>query len=166
MSEAHLCEECARSILSEPYPPSRPGSSRLAEVPVEVERVVISEAADHQLVIFREIEGERRLSFVLGIFEATVIDRTLKRLPSPRPLTHDAWLSTIMALGAVVRTVCIHDRRENTYFAESRLDCGGKLVRVDVRPSDGLGLALKAGAPMLITDRLLAEASTTSDDKR
>ena len=99
------------------------------------------------------------MSFVLGIFEATTIDRILKRLPCPRPLTHDAWLSTVTFLGAVVQAVCLHDLRENTYFTEVRLHHDGRLVQVDVRPSDGLGLALKAGAPILIADRLLAEVS-------
>jgi len=112
---------------------------------------------DQQVLVFREVEGARRLTFVLGIYEATAIDRILKRLGGPRPLTHDAWLGTVTALGAAVEAVCIHDLQEHTYFAEARLRLDGKMVRVDVRPSDGLALALKAKAPFLIVDRLLAE---------
>jgi bifunctional DNase/RNase len=160
VSEAHLCEVCARTVLFEPYPVNSPPQSQPDEVPVEVERVVISEADDNHFLVFREIAGERRLSFVLGIFEATVISRIVTRMPSPRPLTHDAWLSTVAALGAVVLAVCIHDRQEATYFAEVRLDRSGELVRVDVRPSDGVSMALKAGAPFLIANPLLAAASS------
>jgi bifunctional DNase/RNase len=58
-----------------------------------------------------------------------------------------------------VQAACIHDLREQTYVAEVRLDRGGELVQVDVRPSDAVMLALKAGAPMLIADRLLAAPS-------
>jgi bifunctional DNase/RNase len=159
LSEAHLCEECSRPVLEQPYPSDTRALSLSEEVRVEVERVVMSEIHDQQLIVFREVEGERRLPFVLGIFEATAVDRTVKGVPSTRPLTHDAWLAAVAALGAGVQAACIHDLREQTYFAEVRLHRGGELVRVDVRPSDALMLALKAGAPVLIADRLLAEAS-------
>jgi uncharacterized protein len=157
LTEAHLCEVCARAVLSEPFPADRRVVERPAEVWVEVERVIISEVHEQQVISFREVEGERRLSFVLGIFEATTIDRILKAMECPRPLTHDAWLSTVVSLGAVVGAACIHEREGDTYFAELRLHHNGQLVHVDVRPSDALGLTLKAGAPFLIADRLLAE---------
>ena len=159
LSEAHLCEECARSAVSEPYPQDRRPHARPAEVRVEIERVIISEVHEQQVLVLREVEGERRLSFMLGIFEATAIDRMLKRTSFPRPLTYDAWFSTIASLGATVQAVCIHDLEEGTYFSEVRLQHDGQLVRVDVRPSDALGLALKADAPVLIADRLLDEVS-------
>jgi bifunctional DNase/RNase len=126
---------------------------------MEVERVIISETHEQQVVILREVDGERRMPFVLGIFEATAIDRTVKGLASPRPLVHDAWLATVRALGAELRAACIHDLREHTYFAELRLDQGRQRVRVDVRPSDAVLLALKAGVPVLVPDRLLSAAS-------
>jgi bifunctional DNase/RNase len=159
VSEAHLCEECARPVLEQPYPPDTRLVTRSEEVRVEVERVVISEIHDQQVIVFREVEGERRLPFVLGIFEATAADLTLKGVPSPRPLTHDAWLATVAALGAGVQAAFIYDLREQTYFAEVRLDRGGERCRVDVRPSDAVMLALKAGAPILIADRLLVAES-------
>jgi bifunctional DNase/RNase len=165
LSEAHLCEGCARPVLTTPYPSAPRPAERPAEVRAEVERVVICETDDHQLLTFREVEGERRLSFVLGIFEATVIDRLLRGLASPRPLTHDAWLASLTALGAGVREVCIRDRRDDTFYAEVRLSHDGRLARVEVRPSDALALALSAGAPVLIADRLLAEASAPGGER-
>src|SRR5579885_207073 len=155
LSECHLCEECARSLVQQPGPADTRPVSRSKEVPVEVERVIISEIHDQQVIVFRETEGERRLQLVVGIFEATTVDRTLKGAPCPRPLTHDAWLATVTALGAGVQAACINDLQEHTYFAEVWLRRDGELIPVDVRPSDALVLALKAGAPMLIADRLL-----------
>jgi hypothetical protein len=157
LSFSDLCEPCARAVLPEPDPTHRKQAVRPAEVRVEVERVVISEVHDHQAITFREVEGEQRFWLVIGIYEATVIDRVLRGLPSPRPLTHDAWQATVAALGARVRAVCIHRREEATYFAELRLDRGGELVRVDARPSDAVALGLRARAPILIAVQLLAE---------
>jgi bifunctional DNase/RNase len=98
---------------------------------------------------------------VCGIFEATAIDRTLKQLPSPRPLTHDAWLCTLAALGASVEAACINELRDQTYFATLHLSRAGDLTKVDMRPSDALHMALKAKAPVLIPESLLAEVSST-----
>jgi bifunctional DNase/RNase len=158
-SELHLCEDCARRVLarsnagqSQPRAvPADPGR----DVPVEVDKVVISEIHEQQVVVFRDAQGNRVLPFVLGIFEATAIDRCLKGLPAPRPLTHDGWLATIDALGAKIQSACVHDLQDHTYYAELRLSRGADLIRVDVRPSDALLVTLKAKAPFYFAEGLL-----------
>src|ERR1700691_37529 len=62
-----------------------------ATVPVhmELKRIIINEVHAQQVVMLREVEGERSFPIVIGIFEATSIDRRVRNLPSPRPLTHD-----------------------------------------------------------------------------
>jgi hypothetical protein len=103
-----------------------PGSS--GEVEVDVGRVVISEIYEQQVVFLREVGGGRIFPLMCGIFEATVLDRTLKGLPSPRPLTHDAWAVTIRAFGGEVQDVLVSDLREHIYLAEVRVLQGGRLV--------------------------------------
>jgi bifunctional DNase/RNase len=167
-SEAHLCVDCAQKALWIPAPQTARPVTGLAdanrEVPVEVETVIISEVSDAQMIIFREIDGPRRLSFVLGIFEATTIDRTLKRISSPRPLTHNAWLDTIVALGFKVQAAGVHERRDDTYYATLKLMCGQETYTVDVRPSDALAVTLKAGAPFFFTEKVLAENSVSEPE--
>src|SRR5262249_33780421 len=123
-------QSCARDAAAPSSTADEGPAWHSGEVRVEVERVVISAIYDQQLVIFREVDGERWLPFVLGIFEATAVDRTLKKIPCPRPLTHDAWLATIAALGAKLQAACIHDLDKEsfrwTYFAQLRLDRGGE----------------------------------------
>jgi uncharacterized protein len=167
-SESHLCEDCALRILTRPEPgplrpPSDPGEPD-REVPVEVNQVIISEIHEQQVIVFREVRSNRLVSFVLGIFEVTAIDRFLKRNSNPRPLTHDAWLGTIGALGAKVQSACVHDRQDHTYYAELRLSRGAEVVRVDVRPSDALLVTLKADAPIYFAERLLTSDSVEGDD--
>src|SRR5262249_36054769 len=71
----------------------RPRTAREREdaVPVhmELKRIIISEIHEQQVVMLKEVDGDRSFSIMIGIFEATSIDRRVKRLPSPRPLTHD-----------------------------------------------------------------------------
>lgn len=163
-----LCVECAKDALRVATPRgvrfTGDASEAAREVRVAVDAVVISEVSDQQLIIFRELDGTRRLAFHLGIFEATTIDRTLKGLETPRPLTHDAWLDSIAALEASVEAACVHDCREQIYYAELRLACKLDLVRVDMRPSDAVVLALKADAPVFFTERLLVENSVPEEE--
>ena len=60
-------------------------------MPVEMQlsRIIISEIHDQQIIYLREVEGERQFPIVIGIFEATSIDRRVKGYQTPRPLTHD-----------------------------------------------------------------------------
>src|SRR5262249_22705934 len=90
--EHHLCEECARTYMDEqeadPIDDRRPAGphNEDGEFRLDVVRLVISEVADTQVVVFREVGGRRSFELVIGIFEATTIDRKLKRIPTPRPL--------------------------------------------------------------------------------
>jgi bifunctional DNase/RNase len=183
VAERHLCEDHARRFLeTNPTPAQdvtrrrrssegilaahavegimevRPGGHRAAssEVEVDLGRVIISERHEQQVVGLREVRGDRAFSIMCGIFEATALDRTLKGLSIPRPLTHDAWAATIATLGGEVQDVLIGDLRDYTYFAEVRIRRDGRLVSIDVRPSDAFVLAVKCGVAILIPERLLA----------
>jgi bifunctional DNase/RNase len=163
LTQRHVCEACAQLILRKPYQPAPPTSSGTpaGDVQVEIERIVIAENYDQQVVVFREINGERRCQLLIGIFEATTLDLFLKGFITPRPLTHDAWLATVEALGTKVRMACItrrSDTIENTYLSELRLEGHGVQVCVDARPSDTVAVALKAGSPICIANDLLTSA--------
>jgi uncharacterized protein len=105
--------------------------------------------------VLREAGDGRTLPLVCGIFEATALDRRLKGMESPRPLTHDGWAASIEALGGEVRAVIIDDLREYVYHAKARISQGGRLVAVDIRPSDAIVLALVCRVPILVAERLL-----------
>ena len=58
-------------------------------VQMELVRIIISEIGEQQVVYLKEVEGDRTFPIVIGLFEATSIDRRVKGVESPRPLTHD-----------------------------------------------------------------------------
>src|ERR1700733_1922921 len=109
---------------------------REAAVPVQMElkRIIISEIHDQQVIMLKEVEGERSFPIVIGIFEATSIDRRVKGMPSPRPLTHDLVASVVDHMGGELQDIYISDLRDHTYFAKLRIRQNGELVEVDSRP--------------------------------
>src|SRR5271168_287888 len=131
-----------------------------APVPVQMElkRIIINEVHDQQVIMLREVEGERSFPIVIGIFEATSIDRRVKGMPSPRPLTHDLVASVIDNMGGELQDIFISELRDHTYFAKLRIRLNGELVEVDSRPSDAIALAVTAKVPIYVAEDVLGEA--------
>jgi bifunctional DNase/RNase len=129
-------------------------------VPVQMElrRIIISEIDEHQVIVLKEVEGERSFPIVIGIFEATSIDRRVKGMPSQRPLTHDLIVSAVEQLGGEIQDIVISDLQEQTYFAKLRIRKEGELIEVDCRPSDAVALAVTARVPIYVNEEVLGEA--------
>ena len=127
-------------------------------VQMDLKRIIINEVQDQQVIMLRETEGERSFPIVIGIFEATSIDRRVKGMPSPRPLTHDLVAAVIDLMGGELHDIFISDLREHTYFAKLRIRKDGELVEVDCRPSDAIALAVTAKVPIFVAEDVLGEA--------
>jgi len=128
-------------------------------VPVQMElrRIIISEVHDQQVIVLREVDGERSFPIVIGIFEATSIDRRVKNMPAPRPLTHDLVANVIEQLGGDIQDVIISDLQDHTYFAKLRIRQEGELIEIDSRPSDAIALAVTAKVPIYVSEEVLSE---------
>lgn len=124
---------------------------------MELKRIIISEVHDQQVIMLREVEGERTFPIVIGIFEATSIDRRVKNMPSPRPLTHDLVAAVIDTMGGELRDIFISDLREHTYYAKIRIRMNGEMMEVDSRPSDAIALAVTAKVPIYVAEDVLEE---------
>ena len=159
--EQHLCEDHARMTLtSDVEPPVR--CSRTPQVlesakHFDIDMIIISETNDNQVIYLREVGGDQRVPILIGIFEATSLDRRLKGYPSPRPLTHDAMKMVIQALGGEVQDVVVDSLREQTYHAKMRIRSGTDLRVVDIRPSDAFIMAIAFDRPIFFTDEVLKE---------
>src|SRR3954447_10109860 len=126
---------------------------------MELRRIVISEIHEQQVIELREVDGERRFSILIGIFEATSIDRRVKKLQSPRPLTHDLVTNVIESLGGELSDVTISELRDHTYFAKLRVRHEGELIEVDSRPSDAIALAVTAKVPIYVAEDVIEDVT-------
>jgi bifunctional DNase/RNase len=124
---------------------------------MELKRIIISEIHEQQVITLKEVDGDRSFPIVIGIFEATSIDRRVKGITNPRPLTHDLVANSIEQLGGELQDVYINDLREHTYFAKLRVRQEGELVEIDCRPSDAIALAVTAKVPIYVAEDVLGE---------
>jgi uncharacterized protein len=126
---------------------------------MELKRIIITEVHEQQIIVLREVEGERSFPIVIGIFEATSIDRRVKNIIPPRPLTHDLIVDTVEQLGGEVQDIVINDLQDHTYFAKLRVRKDGELIEIDCRPSDAIAVAVTAKVPIWVAEDVLAETA-------
>ena len=119
-------------------------------VRMELSRIIISEINDQQVIYLTEVDGTRTFPILIGIFEATSIDRRVKGEVPPRPLTHDLLKQTIEELGGEVQDVVINNLQDHTYYAIIRVQQNGELIEIDSRPSDAIALSVHYTPPLAI----------------
>lgn len=119
-------------------------------VRMELSRIIINEIGDQYLIYLKEVDGERLFPILIGLFEATSINRRFTEELPPRPLTHDLLKSVIETLGGEVQDVVVSSLQEHTYFAAVRIQQDGEVLEVDARPSDAIALACHYDPPLPI----------------
>ena len=110
------------------------------------------------VVILKDEKGQITLPIWIGIAEATSIASALNQIPMARPLTHDLMHDAFTQLGVGVQRVIITDLKESTYYAELVISFGDKVLIFDSRPSDAIAIALRAAAPIFVTQHVLEQA--------
>jgi bifunctional DNase/RNase len=135
-------------------------------VAMELARIVISEVTSEQVIWLREIDGPRSFPILIGIFEATSIDRRVKGFEAPRPLTHDLLVNAVELLGGEFRDVVINELKDHTYFAQLRVRQEGELVEIDARPSDAIAVAVSCDPPLpiYVSEDVLHDISNNNED--
>jgi bifunctional DNase/RNase len=127
-------------------------------IQVELKRIIINEIEEDQVVVLHEVDGERSLPIVIGLFEATSIDRRVKGISTPRPLTHDLIVNAVELLGGEMHDVLINELKHHTYFARLRVQRDGELVEIDCRPSDAIAVAVTAKIPIYVNEQVFGDA--------
>jgi len=129
------------------------------ETEAELSRIIINETSDQQIIVLKERYGPRSFPIVIGIVEIFAIDRRLKGIKPPRPLTHDLLASVIEGLGAKVERIVINDLRNHTFYAKILLALDGRTVEIDSRPSDAIALSTATNAPIYVAEHVFESAS-------
>ena len=124
-------------------------------VQMELYRIIISEMQDQQIIMLKEVDGERTFPIMIGSGEAYAIDRRLKGIPTPRPLTHDLLANIIDHLGGEIAQIEINDLDNHTFFARIHIRQNGRTVEVDSRPSDAIALGIATSVPIFVAEHVL-----------
>ena len=126
-------------------------------VPMELHKIIISEMMDQQIIMLKEVDGERKFPIVIGSSEAMAIDRRLKGIPMQRPMTHDLLANVIESMGGVIEKIEINDLENHTFFARIHIRQDGQVLEVDSRPSDAIALGIATSVPIFVAEHVLEQ---------
>jgi bifunctional DNase/RNase len=124
---------------------------------VFVSRLGLDSASSSYVVVLQEKDGARLLPIWIGQPEAESIVLHMHNVKRARPLTHDLVRSLIIGLQARLLRVQITRVEDRTYYGEIHLEHGGNIVEIDARPSDCIAIALRLGAPIYASEKLLVD---------
>lgn len=135
----------------------RAGKGVSVQVRVDLVKIVISDTDDRQIIVLKERDGSRNFPIAIGLTEAYAIDRRLKGIGTPRPLTHELLANVIEQLGGQLEKVIINDLRMQTFYAQLVVRQDGQLLEIDSRPSDAIALGIANEVPLYIEEHVLRE---------
>lgn len=124
-------------------------------VRMDLARIIIRETDDSQIIVLKERDGDRHFPILIGITEAMAIDRRVKGIETPRPLTHDLMSRIIESLDAELSKIVISDLRDHTFYATLVIQRNGEMVSVDSRPSDAIALGVTTNTPIFVEEEVL-----------
>lgn len=130
-------------------------------IPVELATVGVDPFTGAPLVILREAGTGDVVPISIGREEALAIIRAMESIATPRPMTHDTTAAIIEAMGGYLERVMVDALRDNTYYGVldiRREEEPDTPIFVDTRPSDGLALAVRTGASILVAPEVLQDA--------
>ncbi len=124
---------------------------------MEVKGVSLDSIGRSPVVLLADKGEKKAIPIWIGLLEANAIDKELKNVTSPRPMTHDLLHSILTQVQVKVKEVKIVDLKDSTYYAILSLESKKGVIEIDARPSDAIVLALKSKIPILVATKILNE---------
>ncbi len=116
-------------------------------------------------LVLGEVEGERRLPIIIGMFEAQAIALEIEKITPNRPMTHDLFRSFAGAFNYEITEIIISDLKEGVFFAKIICTDGIKTVEIDSRPSDAIAIGIRFEVPFYTYESVLSEAGIILTDE-
>lgn len=116
-------------------------------------------------LILAEENGPRRIPLVIGEAEAKSIVLVMEGIHTPRPVTHDLFVTFAHAFGVRMTKVFIYKFEDGIFYSQITFNDGSREVVVDARTSDAVAIALRTDTPIVTTEDIVRRAGfVISDD--
>lgn len=124
------------------------------------------EGMGHMVVLKENAQARKYFQMFVGEAEFMAIAKEKGLLETPRPLTHETYLTLLKEAGLKVVRVEIFDLRERTFLAHVVYQVADQEKKLDARPSDSVALALHMKIPILVNTTLLRSADQAEEEKK
>jgi len=122
--------------------------------------------SNNYLLLLEEMNGNRRLPIVIGVFEAQSIAIALEKVKIQRPISHDLFKNFADAFHINVKEVLIYNLVEGVFYSKLICtDATGEIEHeIDARTSDAIAIAVRFDAPIYVYEFILKEAGYIVDE--
>lgn len=142
-----------------------------------VKALVLDKISNSPVVLLGIENSDKILPIWIGACEASIMAIAIEKVPFDRPLTHDLIVNLLTELSLKLDRFVIHSIRDNVFYAkivlkdlavsEQEIAEGlNPYLEIDARPSDCIILSLKTGAPLYVTNDIIASESISLTERR
>ena len=135
-------------------------------IEMKVMGIALDTRSGSPIVVLHDLENKKALPIWIGSAEASAIIRKIEKLAVARPMTHDLVVDVVDKTGYTVDRVEINDVEEETYFATIFLTKEEEVIEIDSRPSDAIAIAMRAEAPIFVTEKVLMDGAVSTESAR
>ncbi len=114
--------------------------------------------------VFLKGEEAKVVPIIIGHFEAQALQMAINKQELPRPIPYDLLQAMLERMEGNIRQLVIHSIKENVFHAYLVIEAQGKSFSLDCRPSDGMVMVSRLGAPIYLTSEVMEQAGTSLKD--
>ena len=100
-------------------------------------------------LILSQVGGPYKIPVVIGAAEAQSIAIRMEKIITPRPMTHDLFVSFAHAFGVKLKQIFIYKFEDGIFSSELTFADEERTVVLDARTSDAISLAMRTNAPKI-----------------
>ncbi len=130
-----------------------------------IDSIRISQMNYQRVVVLKELATDLFLLIWIGPTEAEAIAVKMQGMTVPRPLTHDLLVDFVESVGGSFEHILVSDLQNETFYARIVIKIGDKMHEIDSRPSDAMAVAVRAGAPIYVSDQVMEQAAISMDEE-
>ena len=133
-------------------------------IEVKIDSLRVSLTNQQRIVVLKQVDSDRFLPIWIGPYEAEAITIALQEIEVSRPQTHDLVKNIITSLNAKLTRAVIKILKDDVFYGVLVVEVNGKEFEIDSRPSDAIAVAVRAHAPIMVSEKVMDEASIIPEE--
>jgi len=133
-------------------------------IEVKIDSLRVSLTNQQRIVVLKQVDSDRFLPIWIGPYEAEAITIALQEIEVSRPQTHDLVKNIITSLNAKLTKAVIKVLKDDVFYGMLVVEVNGKELEIDSRPSDAIAVAVRAHVPIMVSEKVMDEASIIPEE--
>jgi len=133
-------------------------------IEVKIDSLRVSLTNQQRIVVLKQVDSDRFLPIWIGPYEAESITIALQEIEVSRPQTHDLVKNMITSLNAKLTKAVIKVLKDDVFYGMLVVEVNGKELEIDSRPSDAIAVAVRAHVPIMVSEKVMDEASIIPEE--